>query len=220
MPPSRLRFFEQSSEPIERRIATGLHKLGLAMKQQTWLQAAEDGLSPTQGQILAALALEGPLTGTELSKRLAVTLPTISDSARVLVEKMLVERKPDSRHPRASLLALTRAGMARATKAQSWPEFLASAVSTLSEQEQEAFLSGLMKMIRTLQENGQIPTSRMCITCTHFRPNVNVEPLPHHCAFVDAPMAGEHLRIDCPEHEEAPIGERATTWERFMATTR
>jgi hypothetical protein len=42
--------------PLDRRIATGLHKLGLALKHQTWSQASEDGLSPTQGQILVVLA--------------------------------------------------------------------------------------------------------------------------------------------------------------------
>ncbi len=214
---TRLRFFEESSEPIEGRIVTGLHKVGLAMKQQTWLQAAEDGLSPTQGQILAALAAGAPLTGTELSKRLGVTLPTVSDSVRALVEKGFVERGPDPRHPRAVLLGLTPAGRGQAAKARSWPEFLATAVSAMSEPEQAAFLSGLVKMIRTLQEGGQIPTNRMCVTCTHFRPNVHEGPAPHHCAFVDAPMAPRYLRLDCAEHVEAPDGERAAAWARFLA---
>jgi DNA-binding MarR family transcriptional regulator len=214
---TRLRFFDENTEPLERRIATGLHKLGLAMKQQNWLQAAEDGLSPTQGQILAALGAGAPLTATDLSKQLGVTLPTVSDSVRVLVEKGLVERRPDPRHPRASLLGLTAPGRARAARARSWPEFLATAVSAMSETEQAAFLSGLVKMIRALQESGQIPTNRMCVSCTHFRPNVHEGPAPHHCAFVDAPMAPRHLRLDCAEHVEAPEADRAAAWARFMA---
>jgi DNA-binding MarR family transcriptional regulator len=213
-----LPILDEPSEPLVRRIATGLHKVGLAMKHQTWLQAAEDGLSPTQGQILAALAIEGPLSGTELSTRLGVTLPTISDSVRVLVEKKFVGRKPDPRHPRASLIGLTAAGRSRAAKAQSWPEFLASAVSSMSEPEQTAFYSGLVKMIRTLQENGKIPTNRMCISCTHFRPNVHDGPLPHHCALVNAPMGTRHLRLDCAEHEEAGEAERTAAWTRFVGT--
>jgi DNA-binding MarR family transcriptional regulator len=211
----QLTFFDESSEPLERRIATGLHKLGLAMKQQTWLQANEEGVSPTQGQILSAVAISGALSGTELAQRLGVSLPTISDSVRVLVEKQLVAKKPDPRHARASLVELTVAGRAQAAKVRSWPEFLASAVSTMSEAEQSVFLSGLLKMIRTLQENGQIPTNRMCITCVHFRPNVREWAKPHHCAFVDAPMAAHHLRIDCAEHDLAAAEQQAATWERF-----
>ena len=215
---SRLRFFEANSEPIVQRIATGLHKLGLAMKQQSWKEAAEEGLSPTQGQILAALAHDGLLTGSELARRLGVTLPTVSDSVRALVEKLLVEKRPDPRHPRASLLALTTAGKRQASRASAWPEFMATAVSSLSEAEQTAVLSGVMKMIRTLQENGQIPTSKMCVSCVHFRPNVNEGPRPHHCAFVDAPMASDHLRIDCAEHEVAPPELQAVNWKRFTAS--
>lgn len=214
---TRLRFFDENSEPVGHRVATGLHKLGLAMKQQTWLQAAEDGLSPTQGQILAALVGGEALTATDVSKQLGVTLPTVSDSVRVLVEKGLVERRPDPRHPRASLLGLTASGRARAAKARAWPEYLATAVSAMSEGEQAVFLSGLVKMIRTLQEGGQIPTNRMCVTCVHFRPNVHEGSTPHHCAFVDAPMAPSHLRLDCPEQVEAPEGERAAAWARFIA---
>jgi DNA-binding MarR family transcriptional regulator len=208
-------FFEQNSEPIERRIATGLHKLGLAMKHQAWRQANEEGLSPTQGQILAALLIDGPQSGSELAARLGLTLPTISDSARTLVEKGLAAKGPDPRHPRASLVALTAEGRAQAAKARAWPEFLAEAAFVLSESEREAFFAALVKMIRSLQEAGQIPLNRMCVTCTHFRPHLHEGPMPHHCAFVDAPMGAGHLRLDCPEHVEAPEEQRASAWKRF-----
>jgi DNA-binding MarR family transcriptional regulator len=198
---TRLPVFDQISEPIEERIATGLHKLGLAMKHETWRQASEDGLSPTQGQILAALSLEGKLSGKELADRLGVTLPTVSDSVSALVDKKLAARERDPRHPRASLVGLTALGRSRAAKVRAWPEFLATAVGELSEPEQSAFLSGLLKMIRSLQVDGRIPTNRMCVTCVHFQPNVHDGPLPHHCDFVDAPMADRHLRTDCPDFQ-------------------
>jgi DNA-binding MarR family transcriptional regulator len=208
-------FFEENSEPVDRRVAVGLHKLGLAMKQQAWSQANEHGLSPTQGQILATLALEGELNSSELSTRLGITLATISDSVRALVEKRAVEKRPDARHPRASLVALTVRGRALAEKASSWPDFLASAVGELSTGEQEAVLAAVIKMIRSLQLAGKIPTSRMCITCRSFRPNVHDGPMPHHCALVDAPMADRHLRIECAEHDEADAQLRDESWRRF-----
>ncbi len=213
-------FFDQHSEGLDERIATGLHKIGLALKHHTWLRASADGLSPTQGQILAALAMDGPQTGSELARRLGVTLPTVSDSVRVLVAKRLVRRTPDERHPRARRLELTAAGHRLATSARTWPEFLASAAGALSESEQAAFLAALVKMIRMLQEKGQIPVSRMCVTCTHFRPHVHEGPMPHHCAFVDAPMADRHLRLDCREHEEATAATQARAWERFVGSGR
>jgi DNA-binding MarR family transcriptional regulator len=194
--------FDEQSEPIDRRIAVGLQKLGLALKHREWSQASDDGLSPTQGQILAALALEGPLSGSELAARIGVTLPTISDSARALVDKGAVDKRPDPRHPRASLLALTARGRALARRVSTWPDFLASAVGELSPPEQEVFLAGVVKMIRSLQDRGLIPTSRMCVTCRYFRPNAHAgAALPHHCDFVDAPMADRHLRVDCDDHQ-------------------
>ncbi|MFO0568067.1 MAG: MarR family winged helix-turn-helix transcriptional regulator [Polyangiaceae bacterium] len=210
--------FAESSEPLSARIASGLHKIGMAMKQQSWQQANEEGLSATQGQILAALVSHGPLTGSELSSRLGVTLPTISDSVRALVEKRLVTKSPDPRHPRASLLTPTKKGVVLGARARSWPEFLASAVHELSPEEQTAFFSGVVKMIRSLQEQGHVPTSGMCVTCTHFRPNVHPGTSPHHCALVDAPIADTELRLDCPEHELASESARTEIWERFVRT--
>ncbi|RKH40785.1 MarR family transcriptional regulator [Corallococcus interemptor] len=209
-------YFEENNEPISARIATGLHKIGLAMKQQSWQQANGVGLSATQGQILATLVASGPLTGKELSERLGVTLPTISDSVRVLVEKAMVTRSADPRHPRASLLTPTAAGAALGARARSWPEFMADAVADLAPEEQRAFFAGIVKMIRMLQEQGLVPVSGMCVTCKHFRPNVRTGPAPHHCAFVDAPLSSEQLRLDCPEHELAAESARREVWEQFM----
>lgn len=214
-----LPYFEENTEPLSARIATGLHKIGLAMKQQTWQQANEEGLSATQGQILAALASHGALTGTELSQRLGVTLPTISDSVRALVEKTLVSKSPDPRHPRASLLSLTKKGTQLGQRARSWPEYMAAAVEDLTDEEQRAFFSGVVKMIRSLQDQALIPVSGMCVTCVNFRPNVRSGATPHHCALVDAPLANDQLRIDCPEHALADEAPRKEIWERFTRST-
>lgn len=211
--------FEESAEPLSSRIATGLHKIGLAMKQQAWQQANEEGLSATQGQILAALETHGALTGSELSQRLGVTLPTISDSVRVLVEKGLLVKSPDPRHPRASLLTPTNKGAKLGSRARSWPEFMAAAVTELSDVEQRAFFSGVVKMIRSLQDRGLIPVAGMCVTCVHFRPNVRPGATPHHCALVDAPLATEQVRLDCPEHELASESSRRELWEQFVRPT-
>lgn len=219
MSSEHLPYFDEHTEPITARLATGLHKIGLAMKQQTWQQANTEGLSATQGQILAALVGEGPLTGSELRDRLGVSLPTISESARALVAKKLVTKSPDPRHPRARLLTPTKKGAAVGARARSWPEFMAEAVAELSTEEQRAFYSGVVKMIRTLQEQGLVPVSGMCTSCVHFRPNVREGASPHQCAFVDAPLADEQLRLDCAEHELAPEATRSALWARFNQPT-
>lgn len=164
----------------------------------------------------AALVAHGPLTGSELSERMGVTLPTISDSVKALVEKKLVKKAPDLRHPRASLITPTDKGAALGARARSWPDFLAGAIEHLSCEEQRAFFSGVVKMICTLQDQGLVPMSGMCVTCTHFRPHVRPGSSPHHCALVDAPLAGDQLRLDCPEHGPLTDEARRELWEHFV----
>jgi DNA-binding MarR family transcriptional regulator len=206
------------SPPLDGRIAAGLHKLGLALKHQDWSRANEHGLSPTQGQILALLAADGTLTASEVGERLGIGLPTISEAVTTLAAKGLVRRRPDERHPRARLLHLTAAGRRLSVQTRAWPEFLTQAVGALTLVEQATLLTALMKMIRTLQEQGQIPVHRMCVTCVHFRPHVRDGDRPHHCAFVDAPMGAPHLRLDCAEHESAAAEQQRLHWARFVAT--
>lgn len=202
--PSRRTFFDRQSEPLGARIAAGLHKIGLALRHQAWQAAGGGGIRPTQGQILVALAAGAELRPTAIAERLAVSLPTVSDSVRVLVDKGLVVKVPDRDDARATRLRLTPAGRREAAGASSWPDFLVAAVDSMSGPEQEAFLAALVKMIHALQVRGQIPVSRMCTSCRFFRPYEHDDgKRPHHCAYVDAPLGPGHLRLDCAEHEPA-----------------
>lgn len=209
-------YFDEHSLAIEQRLATGLHKIGLAVRHQERQLAQAEGLSPTQAQILALLFEEGDRTATDLSAALGVSLPTVSDSVGALVAKGLVEKRPDPTHHRAVRLILTRAGRAGARDAAGWPEFLSPALGTLSDQQQEQLLSLVMLVIRAMQENGQVPLQRMCLTCTHFRPNVHAGKRPHHCTLVDAPMAAGHLRLVCDEHVAASEADQTERWHRLL----
>ncbi len=48
--------FDQISEPLEQRLAVGLSQVSLALRSQAWKSADKQGLTPTQGQILAWLS--------------------------------------------------------------------------------------------------------------------------------------------------------------------
>ena len=50
-------------EPLDRRVTTGLAKIGIALKQQAWAEAGGRGLTPTQGQVLALLRAIGERYG-------------------------------------------------------------------------------------------------------------------------------------------------------------
>ena len=115
---------------------------------------------------------------------------------------------------------MTTAGRHEAERAAGWADFLLAAVDDLTPEEQEIFYRGLVKMIRGLQTRGEIPVSRMCVTCRFFQPRVHADPRePHHCAFVDAPFGDRHLRLECPDHEAAPPETANANWERLTAAS-
>lgn len=181
---------------------TGLAKLGLVLRHHAWQRRGRSGLTPTQAGILALLAARGPARVGALARDLGVTQPTASDAVTALERKRLVERRRDATDGRATRIAATAAGTARAAETTEWPDALLGAVDALSPDDHGGLLRGLSALIRELQERGEIPVQRMCVTCRYYRPNVHRDPArPHHCAFVDAAFGDPELRLDCADHD-------------------
>jgi DNA-binding MarR family transcriptional regulator len=210
----------ESGQPLDARLVTGLSKIGLAMKSQAWSHAPAEGLTPTQAQILVLLRdrSDGARLST-IAEALGITAPTASDAVASLVAKKLVVRGRDKDDARAARFSLSRGGAESAARVSAWPDFLQKAVGTLDAAEQAVFLRALVKMIRTLQEAGDIPVQRMCVDCRFFRPHAHPDSRdrPHHCTFVDAPFGEHHIRIDCADHETAAIEQRNHQWARWLA---
>lgn len=200
-------------------LATGLSKIGLVLRHQAWQAAEVSGLTPTQSQVLAVIeaSSEGWLSVSEIARHLAVTQPTASDAIAALESKKLVARTKSAQDARVVQVKITAQGRRRTAQTAQWPDALLKAIGQLDAQEQAVFLKGLMKMIRSLQEDGQIPLARMCATCTYFRPHAHTDAqAPHHCAYVDAPLRGSDLRLDCREHEPASESHRPQLWQLFI----
>lgn len=210
--------FEQEAEPLESRMTTGLAKIGLALKTNAWREAEREGLTPTQGEILALLAAKSRLRPSAVADALAIKRPTATESINALDRKGLIEKRTDPGDNRATTLVLTRPGRAAARRIAHWPDFMMSAMAVLGPAEQAVFHRAILKLIRTLQTRGEIPVSRMCLSCRFFQANAHADTdTPHHCAFVDAPFGERHLRIDCKDHETADPALERTNWTAFIA---
>jgi DNA-binding MarR family transcriptional regulator len=203
---------------LPERVITGLSKIGLALKSQSWQEAGGRGLTPTQGQVLVLLrATPKGMRLSAIAEALGIKLPTASESVATLVDKGLVRKERSAEDGRALSLVLTPQGKQEAQHAASWPDFLADGVELLSPEEQEVFLRGLIKLLRSLQQKGAIPVQRMCVSCDYFRPYVHEDPKQaHHCAFVDAPLGDRHLRLDCAEQAPAGAEDAERTWRTFL----
>ncbi|TAJ34888.1 MAG: MarR family transcriptional regulator, partial [Nitrospirae bacterium] len=125
--------------PLAQRVATGLQKIGLAVKSRAWKQTGPTRLTPLQGQILALLRTRSEQAGTvsRLAQALAVTLSTVSESVGALERKGLLTKLSSQEDGRVTVLRLTQKGKCRAEEVVGWPEFLTAAAVQLPLKDQE-----------------------------------------------------------------------------------
>ncbi|WP_133649707.1 MarR family winged helix-turn-helix transcriptional regulator [Paraburkholderia flava] len=198
------------------RVTHGLLRLSTAMRSQAWEWAEGAGLTPTQGEILVLLMQRrGPMRLGEIARETALTAATTSDAVSTLEGKGLVEKRRALDDGRALAVRLTARGRTAAKRAAQWPDFLSKAVGTLRDEEQSLLYRTLLKTIRQLEVQGDIPSHRMCVSCTHFIPSKNPKKVPHRCALLDLSFSDTDLRLDCSVHETADVATQKKTWKVF-----
>jgi DNA-binding MarR family transcriptional regulator len=204
--------------PLPVQVAAGLEKISLAMKSRTWRREGQAGLGPLQRQVLTLLRSKPDQSAqvSAIAQELVVRLPTASEAVATLERKRLVKRFRSHRDGRIVNVELTARGARACAPAVGIPNLLAEAASALTSSEQVAFLRGLMKVIRTLQQQGEISVARMCVSCRFFRPHQYDDAgQPHHCDYVNAPIGDSALRLNCAEYEPAPVSQAKESWDRF-----
>lgn len=203
-------------EQANGRVTHSLLRLGTAMRSQAWEWAEGAGLTPTQGEILMLLAQrKSPLRLGEIARETALTAATTSDAVSTLEGKGLIEKRRALDDGRALAVRLTARGRTAAKRAQQWPDFLNTAICKLDGTEQAVFYRTLIKMIRQLEVQGNIPEHRMCATCAHFEPSRNSKKAPHRCAAFGQTIPDIELRLDCERHEPADLGTQKKLWKIF-----
>lgn len=210
---------EGAADASLERLATGLHKIGLVLRQAAWRESGPKGLTPTQAQLLTLVV--GSPTGrrlSELAAELGVTAASASDSLAALERKGLVKKSRAVGDARVLAARPTPAGRRLAGRLALWPDFFLAALGELDEVERDVLQRALVKMILWLQVQGRIPVARMCVGCQFFRPHAHADArAPHHCAFVDAPFGDRELRIDCADQMPLPPDEADALWREFDA---
>lgn len=208
--------FESTNLPVGIRVTSGLAKISMAIRHAAWRQGHQHALTPTQGEALLQLERSPGSTLGELADALGVRASTASEAVDALEAKGLAQknRRPEDRRQLA--LQLTTAGRKMTSEVALWPDFLAQVVEDLDPDEQAQLMRLLQRMIRKLQVRGQVPITRMCATCVHFKPWRHEDPdSPHHCGYVDLPFGDRDLRLDCSDHSEAPEADAEDLWRRF-----
>jgi len=211
----------QDTAALTTQLAAGLEKIGLAMKSRTWRREGRAGLGPLQRQVLTLLRSKPGQRAqvSTVANELAVRLPTASEVIATLERKQLVRRRRDTTDGRVVMAQLTAKGNRSCTPSSRMPDRLSTATEALSSSEQVVLLTSLVKVIRSLQEQGEISVARMCVSCQYFRPNHHDEAdRPHHCDYVNAPFGDRSLRLDCHVYEPASIAQVNEAWASFAAS--
>jgi DNA-binding MarR family transcriptional regulator len=186
------------------------------MRSQAWEWAEGAGLTPTQGEILVLLMQrKGPMRLGEIARETALTAATTSDAVSTLESKGLVEKRRALDDGRALAVRLTTRGRTSAKRAAQWPDFLSKAVGTLQGDEQATFYRTLLKTVRQLEVQEDIPPHRMCLTCSHFEPSKNAKKTPHHCKALKMNMSDTEVRLDCSVYEAADITTQKKIWKIY-----
>lgn len=210
---------KNQQDSLPGRLVAGLSKIGLAMKSRPWRRQGREGVGPLQVQVLTFLRSQPQRCAmvSLIARALSVKLPTASEVIRTLEQKKLVRRRRSTEDNRVVTVHLTAKGMRAGEVVNGWPEALAAATQQLSAQEQAVLLSMLVKLIRSLQVQGEIPLARMCVSCEHFRPNAHANSTaPHHCQFIGAPLAERSLQLDCPDYKAVPRAVADQAWEKYL----
>ncbi|MFC0528442.1 hypothetical protein [Phytohabitans kaempferiae] len=195
-------------ETSTRQLATGLTRVAVAV--QATERPAEFERTIAQQQVLLLLSRRSevyPLS--DLSADLNMTTHATMSAIATLAREGLVSVDPSPSYaPHAVRISLTEAGRAQSPELLNWAADLLAELHNLDQEGHHQLLGVVSGHIRRMQQEGQIPVTKMCVTCRFFdgyaHPGTDE---PHHCWLIDKPFGRQHLRLRCPEAQpgEGPV---------------
>lgn len=185
---------------LTEKIGTGLVRLAQGMRGMLWTQARQEGLSPSQAQVLLSLcAASDPLTVGGLAEQFGISPPTASELVGNLERKGLLERRHSATDRRQVRVHLTLKGTETADRLIDWNGLLAEGVDGFSQPDREAFYRMLLTLLASLERAGVVAVHG-CATCAYFSPCCNAaNDRYHHCSLNSLRMLDADLRLDCPD---------------------
>jgi DNA-binding MarR family transcriptional regulator len=209
--------FDRISIPLPQALASALRRLAELAHMSSWDQWSAQSLTPTQRRVLDYVASHrGEVVVSAMAAELGITPATANDSIDALETRKLIVRRNSHVDGQPLAVKISTEGRRCVTALSKLPDPLRAAFDALDEHEQERFYRYSLKMIRTLQDDGLMPVSRMCVRCQYFDPyRYPDSPTPHHCHLVCAPFGDRHLRLDCPEQALASPDVQEALWVRF-----
>jgi hypothetical protein len=184
-----------------RRLTAGLTRLAIAVRDTGGAGAGLERTLAQQQMLLLLHRRRAVYPLVDLAADLAMPMEATHAAATTLAREGLVMIDPaPSFAPGQLRVALTDAGHAQAPQTLNWAADLLGELRNLDDAGERQLLSIVTRSIRQLQTQGEIPITKMCVTCRYFEGYAHPgTDEPHHCWLVDAPFGHLQLRVRCPE---------------------
>jgi DNA-binding MarR family transcriptional regulator len=188
-------------EIATRQLATGLSRVAVAVHAAEG-PTADLERTIAQQQVLLLLSRRSEIYPlADLSADLGMSSQDTMSAVSTLTREGLVSMDPSpSFAPQSVRVALTEYGRAQSPELLNWAADLLAELHNLDHEGQHQLLAVVSDQIRRLQRDGQIPVTKMCVTCRFFDGYAHPGSAePHHCWLIDKPFGHQQLRLRCPE---------------------
>jgi DNA-binding MarR family transcriptional regulator len=186
---------------LDKKIMAGLERLSQVFKILLWEKAKEQGLSPIQLQLLIFIHhhSQEKSTVSYLAQEFNLTKPTISDAIKVLEEKKIIKKVPDSIDTRSYTIQLMASGRKVVAETENFVDPITKLISSTPEADKSVLWESIASLIKKLNELDIISVQRTCYACKHYEQKGKVS----FCNLLNQRLQTNDIRIDCPEFDLA-----------------
>ncbi|MDJ0625965.1 MAG: MarR family winged helix-turn-helix transcriptional regulator [Candidatus Caenarcaniphilales bacterium] len=183
---------------LNKKILSAFERINTAMRFSLQKSGNLRNVSPLQAQILFYLLTNKQTSTSKIAEHLCVSKPTISDAVASIMKKKLI-KKMDSNDGRSYKVALTNKGIEEVKILSSFETSFLESINKLSDQQKHSTWEALLRLLKSMQEQGLIPMNKMCFTCNHFAQDTFGEK--YYCNLMNSKLEDQNLRLNCEEHE-------------------
>ncbi|MER3499839.1 MAG: MarR family transcriptional regulator [Chitinophagaceae bacterium] len=192
---------ENQNSNLDNKIVAGLERLSQVFRILLWEKAKKHNLSPIQIQLMIFIQhhSQDKTTISYLAQEFNLTKPTISDAIKVLEQKKLIKKYPDSIDTRSYTIQLTAQGKKIVAEAETFVNPLTDIISNSTQADKLVLWDNIISLITKLNKMDLISVQRMCFNCKHY----STKNKKHFCNLLNQKLEAKDIRIDCREFEVA-----------------
>lgn len=177
-----------------------IERLGNMLRTDSRRGGSEYSLQPVQLEVLHYLSICNRYSDTPMAvtKYLGQTKGTVSQTLKILSEKGLLTKNPDSKDKRVTHLTVSSAGK-KLLKASIPSALFVRAGRKMSVQSQMRITAALSELLQAIQQANDMKTFGVCSSCRH----IQKDGCDHYiCGLTKDRLSKKDIQLICLEHED------------------